>query len=399
MNGENAAEIYRVKQEYRRFNQKDNIIWQPEWNEKLTGFGDGERLKSAIRRTVNDEPGFTMFDWAFLGASEANYKATDFKVNVANQGGNSWSTIGIGKPEELSPWQGDINKMTEAVKKMAYFFGADLVGIARLDRRWVYSHYFEPDSLKSFPICFSDENGYEAYDRPVVLDSKTAVIPAKMKYVIVMLHEMDYDGIRTAPDLAEMALVHYMYSKISFTATSIAEFLRSLGYNAIPSANGTALNIPLAIDAGLGQLGRNAKLINPLYGPRCRISKVITDLPLTVEQPVSLGVAEYCSTCKICAETCPVQAIPYGPPRYKPEGEFNQKHVLQWQMKHDICRKYWARIGTNCGLCIASCPYSREKGLKKWFLTSELLNISLLNRLRQKYAVTPLLEPGEFWEM
>ena len=60
----------------------------------------------------------------------------------------------------------------------------------------------------------------------------------------------------------------------------VAEFIRRLGYNAIPAANDTALSIPLAVDAGLGQAGRHGLLINLKVGARCRISKIFTDLPL-----------------------------------------------------------------------------------------------------------------------
>ncbi len=141
---------------------------------------------------------------------------------------------------------------------------------------------------------------------------------------IVFIHEMDYQGIAEAPTLTQMATTLRTYSQISLTAISLAEFIRGLGYRAIPSANCTALNIPLAIDAGLGELGRNAKLIHPRFGPRCRISKVITDLPLEVDIPIAFGVTAFCDTCKKCARTCPGECHPDGRPLLRPGGRIQQ---------------------------------------------------------------------------
>ena len=70
----------------------------------------------------------------------------------------------------------------------------------------------------------------------------------------------------------------------------LAEFIRILGYKAIPMGNDTSLSIPLAIDAGLGELGRHGLLITPEYGPCVRLCKVFTDLPLEPDKPIQFGV-------------------------------------------------------------------------------------------------------------
>ena len=48
---------------------------------------------------------------------------------------------------------------------------------------------------------------------------------------------------------------------MAFVASSLAHYIRSLGYKAIPSGNDTALSIPNAVEAGLGELGRHGLLI------------------------------------------------------------------------------------------------------------------------------------------
>jgi reductive dehalogenase len=201
-----------------------------------------------------------------------------------------------------------------------------------------------------------------------------------MKYVLVVIHEMESEGIATAPALTHMATTWHSYSNIGFTTQAIAEFIRGLGYNAIPSANDTALNIPLAIDAGLGELGRNAKLIHPVFGPRCRISKIITDLPLVPDAPISFGVTAFCDSCKKCARQCPAQAICDGERTYEQVGEFNSKGVLCWPLNHAQCREYWVKVGTNCGLCIQNCPYNKPRGASHWLVKSVISTLPILNR-------------------
>jgi reductive dehalogenase len=250
---------------------------------------------------------------------------------------------------------------TRLIRKAAQQFFADEVGFCLLDRKWVYSHWFDEETKQDYPIKFSDEPGYEAYQEPTQLEDRTQVIPRGMQYVIVLIHEMDERGIATAPTLTQMATTRSTYSRISFITVALAEFIRGLGYNAIPSANDTALSIPLAIDAGLGELGRNAKLITPRFGPRCRISKVITDLPLAVGHARTWGVTEFCNVCRKCAKNCPSQAIPLGERSFDRAGVFNHQGVLQWQVDHMKCIEYQADVGTNCGICIRTCPFNKSK--------------------------------------
>jgi hypothetical protein len=88
------------------------------------------------------------------------------------------------------------------------------------------------------------------------------------------------------------------YSRMAVTSGSLAEFLRALGYIGIPSGNDTALSVPYAIAAGLGEYSRMGLLITPEYGPRVRLAKVFTDAPLVPDRPIRFGVYEFCQKCK-----------------------------------------------------------------------------------------------------
>ena len=381
-----AAARYEVGKNYRRFDQKRNLIYQGEWNPAFAGLSRTDLSQAREEKLKRNLPGFTRLDWAYQMAATANSNATGFVINVPNSGGTSWrgiAKVAIGSEaiDGLPEYRGEPGVNARTIKKMAAMFGADDVGICRLDRRWVYSHYYDPQTKESYPIHFSDEAGFEGYTEPGMLEDRSQVIPAGMKYAIVFIHEMDYKGIATAPTLTQMATTLRTYSEISLTTIAMAEFIRGLGYRAIPSANCTALNIPMAIDAGLGELGRNAKLIHPRFGPRCRISKVITDLPLEVDIPLAFGVTAFCDTCKKCAQACPGEAIPTGDRSFEPVGEFSNYGVLQWQVDHGRCKKFQAKVGTNCGICLHSCPYNKPDGTGHWLVKSLIAVTPIMNRV------------------
>jgi hypothetical protein len=117
-----------------------------------------------------------------------------------------------------------------------------LKGFCLLDRRWVYSHWIDEETRKDYPIKFSDEPGYESYCQPTQLEDKTQVIPKEMKYVVVLIYEMDEDAIATTPTLTAMAGTQTTYSRISFTTVSVAEFIRCLGYGKFMSPQKFWLN-------------------------------------------------------------------------------------------------------------------------------------------------------------
>ena len=404
-----AADLYEVQPYYQRFDQKNSMTRQPLW-EKTAMDLTRERSENLKKYIESNRPGYSLSDWAFYVGSIANMANNGFNINWPNRRGNSWQSLAKqAPPDALVPAYHDYGKLeadpavaTRLVRKMSHQFGADEVGFALLDRRWVYSHWFDEETREHYPIKFSDEAGYEAYQEPTQLEDRTQVIPEQMKYVIVLIHEMDEMGMATAPTLTQMATTLTTYSRISFSTVMLAEFIRGLGYNAIPSANDTALNVPLAIDAGLGELGRNAKLITTRYGPRCRISKVITDLPLMAGQARPWGVTEFCNVCRKCAENCPAGAIPMGERSFEPVGIFNHYGVRQWQLDHMKCYKYWTKAGTNCGICIRTCPFNKPSGrghdLVRGFIQMGSGNIdSLLVRMDNLLGYGRFRKPEDFW--
>ena len=95
-------------------------------------------------------------------------------------------------------------------------------------------------------------------------------LPEGCHNAIVLAISMDYEQIRTSPTGIAGAEVGRGYSMMAYVANLLALFIRGLGYRAIPCGNDTALSVPLAMAAGLGETGRLGFLITE----KCRdISK------------------------------------------------------------------------------------------------------------------------------
>ena len=353
-----AAEMYQVQDSYVRFNQRDHMGSQMVWDAQVKAERDKLKVKQR-QLTEKGRAGFEATAWGLDAAADSLLTVMNFSKNQADTRATAWQTkvepAPTGRPTTTP------KEASQIVRKAAQVLGADQVGFAELDRRWVYSHYFDEETKKDYPIKFSDDPGYEQYDQPIRLDDGTRVIPKEMKYVVVLLHEWgkDIDGTEHAPALLTEGLSTLAYARMAPTLWMVAEFIRGLGYNAIPAANDTALSIPLAVDAGLGQLGRHGLLINPKVGARCRISKIFTDLPLEAAGAVDSGITEFCNACLKCVPKCGTGAITKGDRSFEPLGQSNSPAVLSWKVDATKCMTFQNRVGTTCSTCVRRCAWTK----------------------------------------
>jgi len=328
-----------------------------------------------------DEPGYTQIDLAlriagFHAAMATNCHTGNWtrprlseKLGCFYDWEGPWSGDFIGLPWTPPKMQvANPSEMSETVKDVALFLGASLVGITELNRTWVY------------------KPGWDRYGHvPVDLDEK---MPETVKYAVVMAIETNYDMVRHAPTARASAAAGLGYSKMAFLAPAMAKFIASLGYTALACGNDTTLSVPLAVDAGLGQLARFGALITPEFGPRVRLCKVLTDLPLQPTKPIDFGVTEFCSACQRCADYCPPQAILYGSRTHKARTASTNPGLLKWPFDGEKCLRFWWRNGAktdkgmyhiDCYQCINVCPFNKKAGighdLIRWFVrTTPALN-------------------------
>ena len=322
--------------------------------------GPNEALKHGLEiKYGKEENGFLREDYALNLAGRAIDTLVRKMVYSRDDFPRRWSI-----PKEKKMTDIDPVKMSEKIKRVGKWFGASLVGISKLNRLWLYSHWGDHGAKLSGSFKPGD---------PIEL-------PEEYQYVIVFAIEMDYRDIQRSP--AVTPAIDLGYSKMAFTAASVAEFIRILGYQAIPSGNDMGLTIPMAVDAGLGELGRNGQLITKAYGPRVRISKVFTDLPLIPDEPIDIGVQHFCETCGKCAHHCPSQAIPKGKRTDQPQDVSTNPGLLKWPVHTEECLKWWQKSGTTgCSNCIRVCPYNKPPGALHRLVRGVLKRTSLFDWL------------------
>ena len=129
--------------------------------------------------------------------------------------------------------------------------------------------------------------------------------------------------------------------------------------------NDIALSIPLAIDAGLGELGRNGLLVTPEYGSGVRICKVFTDLPLVWDKQninFRYKLSNFCKVCYQSGEACETKVISFKPEQdFKGETISNNSSVKKYYINPEKCFEFLAENTSNCSKCITVCPFSNSK--------------------------------------
>jgi len=164
--------------------------------------------------------------------------------------------------------------------------------------------------------------------------------------------------------------------------------------------NDTALVIPYAIKAGLGEYGRNQMVLTPEFGPRVRFSKIFTSLPLVADQPKPLGIRQYCEGCTKCAKACPPKALPFGEPTDTAENRSTLAHVKKWSADCEKCFGYWAKLKTDCAICMRVCPFTHKRSLtdRIWYALATSRYRKFAHWMDQRRGLPNRLKPGHWWQ-
>ena len=214
------------------------------------------------------------------------------------------------------------NSLTLQVKELAYKLGADLVGIANIER-------FENAPIKMSP---------------------KGILPTAKSVVVCAVHHPDaaieLDGEIHPQVLGPYRVQYIMNDKLDVLSFKIGRMLDDLGYKTVPIASSNIWryrgykdmdatfapdmsHIYAGVCAGLGELGWNGLCITPEYGARNRFISIITDAELT-PTPLYSG-KKLCDMCGECVRKCPTNA-------YKKEVNGTKDVVVEGK-HHVFCNK------------------------------------------------------------
>jgi epoxyqueuosine reductase QueG len=229
---------------------------------------------------------------------------------------------------------GDSN-LTEVLRDMSFRLGADFIGITD-------------------PSCFenSDYTGNKPQD-----------VMTDLQSVIILGVSVPRGAFETLPK----GRAEYTNTLMAATATlriiafQLAKLIEKEGYLATiaPSegsefgywyANRETLKADFsfkytAYHAGVGNFGMNHLLITKDFGPKVRMTAILTNAPLGRDKKTELPfINDACSKCMKCIEICPVDAL-----------------TAEGVIHREKCADYMFNVlgGLRCGLCIKVCPLNQ----------------------------------------
>lgn len=292
------------------------------------------------------------------------YPSTDYAFVVKNPPVSGNHINGLGEPEHrpASPifhtW-----KFGHPMGKLEFLFQGirrPKEWIALLKRQWNTRRFTGEKSSVQVPVddpadmteqikALTRELGAVMVGiAPLSADMLTEDLPLEHPYVISFGVAMDRDAALQAPSEHAGLMIQSEYRATDRISAAVAAHIRSLGWDAQAAIHGF-LQIPAAVEAGLGQLGKHGSMISKELGSMYRLGAIVTDLPLVVDGPEDIGVDDFCLKCQVCTTNCPPHAI------------FDTKQIVRgrerWYVDFDTCIPYFVE-NHGCGICIGVCPWS-----------------------------------------
>lgn len=212
-----------------------------------------------------------------------------------------------------------------ALKEKAIEFGADLVGICRI----------EPSDV---------------YQGRTVTET----------YAIAVAQRMRWRAFQVVPSRESAIECLRVYFTLGETVIRLADYIRSLGHACRvehPIGDSDLLHIPIGLKAGFGELGRHGSIIHPRLGPLFRMGSVATSIPLAIDQPIDAGIAKFCDACRACRKYCPADAIPDD---RSPEAGQDHLGYDRYVVDTGRCFPYFARH-SYCSICLPVCAYNHKE--------------------------------------
>jgi epoxyqueuosine reductase QueG len=230
-------------------------------------------------------------------------------------------------------------ELTEELKATAREAGADGVGVADLGPLKAEGTLLPPQALEQFTNAVS---------------------------VAVHLDDTIVDSIEGAPTLDYARHYRMVNTRLDRITAYLVKWIASRGFSAcgiaasetVDKSNlmGRISHKAVARLGGIGWQGKSLLIVSPQYGPRIRLSTLLTDMPLTFDKPLK----NRCGTCTECTKACPVSAIK----NIRTEDRYeSREEALHFNRCVEQTLVFKAQPGINaqiCGVCVKVCPFGRR---------------------------------------
>jgi epoxyqueuosine reductase len=311
--------------------------------------------------------------------------------------------------------------LTEQIKQKALELGFDLVGIT--DAAPLHPDYFNHlmgwlDAGYAGQMTWLHKNLEKRINPAKLLHGAQSVIVVGLNYKPAHVPRDPAPAIRNTSDQSRVTS-HFGkvadYARYEDYHPFIKKQLRKL-VDFIVVSTGPGLKFKICVDstpllerafaakAGLGFIGKNHALTNPVLGPQIFLGEIITNLELEkseIRNPKSeIGS---CDSCNKCVAACPTGAL-------RPDGSFDATKCISYltiESNTDIPAELAPKIGNRlfgCAECLLACPYQqkappRQNNHFAYYPDranldlNELLNLTE-DQFHSRFANSPILRAG-----
>lgn len=175
----------------------------------------------------------------------------------------------------------------------------------------------------------ADDVGFVRLERPELAGERESLLSALpgTRTLVSFVVRMNPPSVQSpARSIANLEF-HHATDETNEVSRRIVQVLTGRGARALAPASGFPMEMdrypgrswvvahkPVAVAAGLGQMGLHRNVIHPRFGNFILLGTVLTDAEVSAEgRPIDYNP---CLDCKLCVAACPVGAI-------SPEGHFN----------------------------------------------------------------------------
>ena len=175
----------------------------------------------------------------------------------------------------------------------------------------------------------ADDVGFVSINRPELADQRDDILRAfpATKTLISFVCRMNREPVRSPVRSIANAEFHSAGDRTDDVGNALVTTLERQNIRALYPTVGFPMEVqnfpgktwvishkPIAVAAGLGQIGIHRNVIHPKFGNFILLGTILVDAEIGVEhQPIDYNP---CLECKLCVAACPVGAI-------SPEGDFN----------------------------------------------------------------------------
>ncbi|NOK58123.1 MAG: 4Fe-4S ferredoxin [Chloroflexi bacterium AL-N10] len=189
---------------------------------------------------------------------------------------------------------------------------------------------FDANRLRQMCLDAGAEDvGFVSINRPEVVDQRDDILLAlpATKTLISFVCRMNREPVRSPLRSIANAEFHSAGDRVDDVGNALVTQLERQGVRALYPTVGFPMEVqhfpgktwvishkPIAVAAGLGQMGIHRNVIHPKFGNFILLGTILVDAEVEVEHhPIDYNP---CLECKLCVAACPVGAI-------SPEGDFN----------------------------------------------------------------------------